>query len=267
MLDFLEGMFLRCPRHVRVMGYLDEIVAIGARHRLVREDWSPHLERSKNVVRQAIAQCESRRTAVIFGSGRLLDVPLSDLAATFERVVLVDMVHVGEVRRACQNFTNVELAALDITGISETVYHLGPTGGMLPRSRPTLFEDDPNVDLVASMNLLSQLPYTPCKYLRRWNKYSESDLEVFARHLIEAHLEFVGRFHGTVCLIADEEYHTYDAQDRLVERRGGLHGVTLPWPGDNWIWRLAPRVKPGGTSLFHLVRGAIRGPRRLLTPG
>lgn len=265
MLDFLEGVFLRCPRHVRVMGYLDELIAIGSRVRQVPDDWAPHLEHSKSVVRKAIAQCESRRTAVIIGSGRLLDVPLADLATAFQRVVLVDIVHVGAARRACQSFANVELAALDVTQVSEAIYHLGPTGGALPRSRPTLFQDDPNVDLVASMNLLSQLPYTPCKYLRRWNHFSPNDLEGFARHLIEAHLAFLGGFTCTVCLIADEEYLTYDAQDRLVERRGALHGAELPWPGEDWVWRLAPRTKPGGTSLFHRVRGAVRASKSVVS--
>ena len=259
MLDFLEGMFLRCPRHVRVMGYVDEIVAIGKRFRLVRDDWTPHLERSKDVVRRAIAQSEPRRTALILGSGRLLDVPLPELASAFERVVLVDMVHLGEARRACRPFANVELAALDVTGISEAVFHLGPTGGPLPESRPALFLDDPHIDLVASMNLLSQLPYTPCKYLRRWNRYSTGELEKFARHLIEAHLAYLGRFTCTVCLIADKEYLTFEAGDRLVETRSALHGIELTWPGEEWLWNLAPRAKHGTTSLVHRVRGGIRG--------
>jgi hypothetical protein len=257
-LHFLEGMFLRCPRHVRVMGYLDEIVAIGARFREVQTEWLPHLQRSKEFVRRAIAQSAPRRTAVIFGSGRLLDVPLAELAAAFERVMLVDIVHLGEARRQCRPFANVALAALDVSGVSEAVYHLGPNGGPLPHSQPTLFLDDPRVDLVVSMNLLSQLPYTPCKYLRRWKNYSDRELEDFARHLIDAHLSFLSRFACSVCLLADEAYLTYDAAERLIEVREALHGAILPWPGEEWIWRLAPRAKPGETSLFHRVRGAIR---------
>ena len=266
MLDFLEGMFLRCPRHVRVMGYVDEIVAIGKRFRVVRDDWTPHLDRSKDVVRRAIAQSEPRRTALIFGSGRLLDVPLSELAEAFERVVLVDIIHLGEARRACRPFANVELAALDVTGISEAAFHRGPTGGPLPESKPALFLDDPRIDLVASMNLLSQLPYTPCKYLRRWNRYSAGELEKFARHLIEAHLAYLGRFTCTVCLIADKEYLTFDAADCLVETRSALHGIELPWPGEEWHWRLAPRTGRGSTSLVHRVRGAIRGQQSFAGP-
>jgi hypothetical protein len=265
MLDFLEGIFLRCPRHVRVMGYVDEIVAIGKRFRLVRDDWTPHLDRSKDVVRRAIAQSEPRRTALILGSGRLLDVPLPELAEVFQRVVLVDILHLGEARRVCRPFANVELAALDVTGISEAAFHLGPTGGPLPESKPGLFLDDPRIDLVVSMNLLSQLPYTPCKYLRRWNRYSTGELEKFARHLIEAHLAYLGRFTCTVCLIADKEYLTLDAGDRLVETRSALHGIELPWPGEEWLWNLAPRAKHGTTSLVHRVRGAIR--RRLSLDG
>jgi hypothetical protein len=66
-----------------------------------------------------------------------------------------------------------------------------------------------------------------------------------------------------VCLISDREYLTLDAEDRLVQTRGALHGVELPWPGEEWIWRLAPRPRRGDQSLLHRVRGAIRAPLTL----
>ncbi len=257
MLDLLESVLTSCPHHLRVMGYVDELIGIDSRYRRCRDDWQPHLDRTKDVIRQAIAQCPSRRKVVVFGSGRLLDVPLEELAASFERVALVDVVHPLPVRRLCKKLSNVELASADVTGVSEQVFAVGNQGGPLPQSNPTIYLDDPQVDLVVSVNLLSQLPYSPIKYLRRWNHYSSRDLETFAQHLIEAHLAFLAKFRATICLVCDQEYLTYDEQEKLIETRGALHGIQLPWPGAEWIWRLAPRHERGQTSLFHKVRGAI----------
>jgi len=265
MLQVAESWLSRCPRYARVMGYLDEVTAIAARFRQAGDDWRPHLERSKQVIRQAIAQCEPRRKAVVFGAGGLHDVPIDDLRQAFGQVYLVDMVHPLAVRWQRRNWPNVQLVCADATAVAEQVFELGGSGAALPESRPSLFLDDPAVDLVVSVNLLSQLPYTPLRYLRRWNRYTEAQLEEFARRLIEAHLDYLRRFRGTVCLIADETYLYYDREDRLVETASALRGVPLPWPGEDWMWRLVRREQNDGkTSIFHKVRGMIRPPLRIV---
>src|SRR5688572_3906040 len=75
-----EALLTPCPRYARLMGYLDEVIGIGTRYRLCRAEWQPHLERTKDVIRQGAAGCARRRKAVIFGAGRLYDVPLANLA-------------------------------------------------------------------------------------------------------------------------------------------------------------------------------------------
>jgi hypothetical protein len=261
LIEAAETLLTPCPRYARVMGYLDELIGIGSQRGRCWDDWQPHLDRSQGLIRDAIAECPARRKAVVLGSGRLFDVPLDDLAAAFAEVVLVDLVHPLPVRWRCRKTANVHFAHEDVTGVAEQVYHAASTGAALPRSQPALFVDDPQVDMVVSVNLLSQLPYIPCRYLRRWNRYTAQEIEGFARHLIEAHLEYLNKFRGNVCLIADEVYLTYDENDRLIEERSALHGVGLPAGGESWLWRLAPRGTSGKRSILHRVRGIanVRG--------
>ncbi len=228
-----------CPRYVRAMGYLDEQVSIKGRHDRCRRAWEPHLERTKAVIRAAMRKCPARRKAVIFGSGMLLDVPLSELAAEFAQVVLVDVVH---PMGAGWRLANVTALAADVTGTAETVYRLAKRGGQpLPRVAPQLFCDDAEVDLVASVNLLSQLPYIPCKYLSMAGTYTADEITAYGRDVVLAHLDYLRRLPGVAALVCDLERLTVDRTGALVERLSALRGVKLPWSGEEWVWDLAPR--------------------------
>ncbi|HEX5272409.1 MAG TPA: hypothetical protein VFW33_18055 [Gemmataceae bacterium] len=228
-----------CPRYVRAMGYLDEQVSIKARHDRCRRVWEPHLERTKEVIRAAMRKCSARRKAVVFGSGMLLDVPLPELAAAFGQVVLVDVVH---PMGAGWRLANVTALAADVTGTAEAVYRLAKRGGEpLPRVAPQLFCDDPEVDLVASVNLLSQLPYLPCKYLSAGGRYTAEEITAYGREVVLAHIDYLRRLPGVVALVCDRERLTADHTGTLVERLSALRGVELPWSGEEWVWDLAPR--------------------------
>jgi hypothetical protein len=228
-----------CPRWARAMGYLNELISIKARHDRCRRAWEPHLERTRAVLRAAAARCPERRKAVIFGSGMLYDVPLPELSAAFREVVLVDVVHpLG----AGWRFANVQALAADVTGTAVTVYRVARTrGAPLPRVEPGLFCDDAEVDLVASVNLLSQLPYVPCQYLLGAGAHSEQEVAAFGRDLVRAHIDYLRRLPGVVALVCDLERLTRDRAGRLVERRSTLRDVPLPWAGEEWVWDLAPR--------------------------
>jgi hypothetical protein len=256
LIEAAETLLTPCPRYARVMGYLDELIGIGAQRGRCWDDWQPHLDRSQALIRQAALACPRRRKVVVLGSGRLFDVPLDDLAAAFGQVVLLDLVHPLPVRWRCRRLANVQLEYADVTAVAEQVYEAAGAGSPLPRSQPTLLLDDTDVDLVVSVNLVSQLPYVPCRYLRRWNRYTGDEIERFARHLIEAHLDYLHKFRGNACLIADEVYLTYDENDRLIDERSALHGAALPAGGEQWLWRLAPRhTTRGKSSIVHRVRG------------
>jgi len=257
LLEFLENLFTPCPRFARVMGYLREVVGIGTRYRRCKNDWRPHLERSRDVIRQAVARCSTRRKVVVLGSGRLYDVPVEELSAQFERVALVDLIHPLPARWRCRRFANVEFATADIMGVLEPLQNVAYSGSVLPVSRPTTFAEDDEVDLVISLNILSQLPIIPCRYLRRWNQFNEDAIERFGRKLMQAHVDYLQSFRAAVCLIADVAFLTVDADEQVIKEEDALRGISLRWPGEEWIWRLAPRGKRGKTGSYHRVRGMI----------
>jgi hypothetical protein len=241
---WLENLVTPCPPHLRALGYLREVINLRARRARCDLAWQPHLERSRAVLREAAAGCPRRRRAVILGSGLLNDVPLGELAAAFGEVVLVDVVQPLTARWQRRRFANVRAVTADVTGTAEGVYRVARVAGAkLPRAEPTLFRDDPEVDLVASVNLLSQLPSMPAAYLARAGVHPRAEIDAYARDLVRAHLDWLRRLPGTVALLTDVEVLTVDRAGRVVEAKSALHGVELPWEGESWIWNLAPRLE------------------------
>lgn len=223
------------------MGYVGEAVGTAARYERCREAWAPHLERTRGVIRQAIAAAGgSGRTAVVLGAGLLHDVPLAELAAAFREVRLVDIVHTAGSRRRYRHLPNVRPVSLDVTAAVAPLYRTRP-GAPLPRPAPHAFEDDPEIDLVVSVNLLSQLFHIPVAWLRRRGRVAEEELDAFAAHLVEAHLAWLRRLPGTVAIVTDVEGRRYDLAGNLVFRGSALRGVPFPWAGETWTWLLAPR--------------------------
>ena len=242
-----------CPRYARKMGYLHEQISIKARFDRCRRAWEPHLERTKNIIRAAMQKCPTRRKAVIFGSGMLYDIPLSELANSFEQVVLVDVVHpLG----AGWRLANVTAQAADVTGTAETVYRLAYRGGEpLPRVAPQAFCDDAEIDLIASVNLLSQLAYLPCKYLAEAAVYPKEEISAFGRDVVQAHIDYLKRLPGVAALICDLERITLDRAGTATERLSALRGVKLPWSGEEWTWDLAPR--PEASPIYSYQRRVV----------
>src|SRR5262249_20623975 len=141
-----------------------------------------------------------------------------------------------------RRFANVMALTADVTNTAEALLRAAKASGEpLPVSQPTLFLEDGEVDLVASVNLLSQLPYLPSEFLRRVGSRSEREITEFSRGLIRAHLDYLLRMPGVVALVGDVEQQKLDRGGAVVARTDTLHGVKLPWRGEEWVWPLAPR--------------------------
>ena len=82
--ELIEWLTTPCPSTARRLGYLREAIAIRARHRRHRENWRPHLDATRAFVERAAAIPPRKRTAVLLGSGALIDVPIDALAAVYE---------------------------------------------------------------------------------------------------------------------------------------------------------------------------------------
>src|SRR5580658_5877295 len=159
LLDFLDRLLTPCPRPVRAMRYLREAIGIRRRYRRCRQHWQDHIDHCRSIIQRGMQHCTQRRKAVILGAGLLHDVPLEELASAFREVLLVDIVHPFLSRWRTRHLRNVKHLTADITNTIHDVYWVSDEPDRaLPRSRPDLLADDPEVDLTISLNLLSQLP-------------------------------------------------------------------------------------------------------------
>ena len=230
------------PRHVRQMGYVRELRALRTRRNRCRDAWQPHLEHTRAVLLESAAQCEQRRSALIVGSGLLFDVPLAELSRQFESVVLVDIAHLWCVHRQAARFPNVRLVPLDVTGVVERCHAMARERSEAPLpQRPVECFAGEHFDLVASINVLSQLPVAPNGYLsRRIQSLTGARIGEFSRALVHNHLDWLCSFEGVACLVTDlERLHVDDC--RTVSREASLWGIQLPDGGRTWLWDLAPR--------------------------
>ena len=254
---WLDYMSSPVPRHLRQMGYVQELRALRARRERCRSAWDSHLSHTRAVILDAAAQCEQRRSALVVGSGLLFDIPLEALSRQFERVVLVDIVHAWSVHRAAARFHNVHLLPLDVTGVVKRCHGLARrrTPARLPQHKVERLAGE-RFDLVASVNILSQLPVVPNGYMsRRIRSLAETRTREFSRALVTNHLDWLCSFPGVACLITDLERLCY-GDCGLVSREESLWGVALPEGGRDWLWDLAPRPE----MYFHLdVRHRVGG--------
>lgn len=238
--EWLTYLIADCSPLARKLGYLRESIGIRSRYRRCKAAWQPHLENSRSALLESLNACSSFRTALVFGSGPLLDIPLRKLASRFENVLLVDLVHLPEAQRAARRHANVRCISHDITGFLEQLETLSPNNLDLPP--PTCFLDNPTVDWVASVNLLSQLPLLPLDVLRkRFPEVDETTLEEWSIRLMRQHLDYLAAFSAPVCLLADMEQTAYGQNGKVIEHadfaaRLGFGHKTLK----QWRWDIAP---------------------------
>jgi hypothetical protein len=243
-------------RAVKALGFPAEVAGIQGRYQRCRDHWANHIERSRAVILQGARRADQRRKAIVLGGGLLHDVPLEELSAMFREVILVDLIHPFTSRWATRGLANVKRVEADVTGTIARAYAVAwDADEPLPKSEPTLYLDDPEVDFMASVNLLSQLPCMPMAYLQRQNVHRQEKIDEYARDLIRAHLAYLDRLPGRVTLVTDFERLKINLMGQVVERRDLFFG--LPWPtrGEEWEWRLAPC--PEADKSHHYYRRVI----------
>jgi len=241
LLEALTYLVTPCPPIARRLGFSRELVSIISRHGRCRKAWAPHLENSRNVVRRAIKEAKNRRRVVVLGAGLGYDLPLADLAEAFEEVLLVDLVHGPGIRLAAWRNGNVRLVTHDVTECLGDLVE-GRIPGPEQIAEPERFLGDPTVDLVVSLNIVSQLPALPGDFLedQSGGNGGEETADRIGRALVEAHVQYLTRFTGVVCVIGDLEREILAADGKLIETISALRGATLPWDGETWRWDIAP---------------------------
>jgi hypothetical protein len=251
--EWIRHRLTPAHRPLRQMGYLRELIATDARRRRNRRAWAPHLRNTRQVILDCAARLDAWDTVVVVGAGLASDLPLTPLALTFRRVVLVDLMFMPSVRVAALRMGSVELAPCDVTGVVEAVRTL-PRGAPLPEPCARIPALD-SASLVISCNVLSQLPLLPCRWLEKRHGIAPEDLEPFRRALIVDHLRALKAARCPVCLITDTERQEMTA-DRPTAAEDLLHGVEPEVEGTAWWWRIAPRPEE---SWLHDIRHRVIG--------
>lgn len=218
------------------LGLKGDAVSLWSRARRCRVAWAPHEARCHAVIRIVIADLERPHTALVLGSGLVRDVPLADLVARFQRVVLVDAVHLWPARRRACN-AKVEHVTADLSGVAAWL-----SGQAEARRDPLAgFRDDPNIDFVVSANMLSQLPMAFDDWRERHPALIQ-DLPVdLSRRIIAWHLQDLAGFRARVCLLTDVRHQEVGRDGRVIDETDLLKGETLPEPDQAWDWEVAPR--------------------------
>jgi hypothetical protein len=234
-----EIMLYACARtrpELARLGLKGDSVALWSRATRCRSAWAPHEARCHAVIRAAIVDLDRRHTALVLGSGLVRDVPLPDLVERFERVVLVDAVHLWPARRRARH-PKVELVTTDLSGVAAWL-----AGGADGRLDPlAAFRNDANVDFVVSANMLSQLPMAFETWRERRPHGADRLPADIARRIVAWHLGDLAGFAGRVCLLTDVRHREIGRDGTLIEETDLLCGERLPDPDEAWDWEVAPR--------------------------
>jgi len=257
--EALKYLTTPCPRPLRAMGYLTELIALEARFRRCRSHWQPHLDKTRSVIAEAVSATARYDKVVVLGCGILTDIPIDLLCTTFAEVQLVDVCFLRQTRNALRQYANIQWRLCDITGVARPVYDwvAGKPDAESPPT-PTSPGDITlaGADLVISANILSQLPLLPLEYLQKKKPdLDEETLFGFAEGIVKHHLEFLQTAPATICLISEVERQMCDGQT-VVEREDPLFGVPLVQSGEEWFWDMAPKTETAGdVDIRNRVRG------------
>ncbi|TQX89927.1 MULTISPECIES: hypothetical protein [Rhizobium] len=208
-------------------------VSLWSRAGRCRQAWAEHERHSQKAVLDAMADLTQRRTAVVLGSGLLRDVPIVELAQAFDRVVLVDLVHLASVRLwlKARRLGNVRLIERDLSGYDQ----LTAGKGLEPLG---FLRQVPYLDLVVSANLLSQIGRGVQRRLSDDRKgIMPADA---AARLVGAHLADLAVLPCRSCLVTDIAYAVIDRTGKIHEQADLLLGIAPPEAIERWTWPVAP---------------------------
>lgn len=219
----------------KTMGYLKETIAMSARAKRCKKEWGLHYQQCQNSILEGVQRCVQRRKVLIFGAGTLQDIPLDELSSLFEQVILVDLVFLNSAYQIAAKYPNVELVEHDVTESLEWI-----SQGQVLAQNPGHWMDDSEIDLVVSLNLITQLPLIPVRWLMTDFKFKEEEVDIIGKQLIFAHLNYLKQFKGEVCLIADREDVEFNRKGKEVDRFDPWWDVEPPKSEYTWEWEVVP---------------------------
>ena len=157
-----------------------------------REGWWSHAQKNRAFIEDVVRQTQGRRLAVILGAGQAFDLPLVELAKSFEKLVLVDIdaealkATVAGALKDPGLRARTELRFLDLTGVNgqlvQRIDEAVATAANAAEARdrlealcwtyrlaapPLLLAPEQRADLLVSSCVLSQVAWPQRVYARR----------------------------------------------------------------------------------------------------
>jgi len=222
-------------KQAKEMGYVKEAIAMDARAKRYQQEWDEHYQNCQKVILQAAKRAVQHRSVLVFGAGSLKDVPVTELATQFEQVYLVDLVFLKSAQNKVQGLDNVFLIEHDVTESLEWI-----SQGEAVVQSPLAWLDDTTIDLVVSLNLITQLPLIPVRWLITDFNLSEQNADIVGKQLIFAHMHYLRQFSGEVCLIADRLDIEFNQDNQEIDRFDPWWDVEPPKSDFNWEWQVIP---------------------------
>lgn len=225
------------------MGYVKEAIAMQARAKRCQNEWGEHYLNCQKAILKASQRAVQHRTVLVFGAGSLNDIPLSELANQFETVLLVDLVFLSSAQNTAKQYENVFLIEHDITESLEWI-----SDGKDMVQTPSAWLDDDSIDLVVSLNIITQLPLIPARWLLNDFNLSEDAADIVGKQLIFAHMSYLKQFSGEVCLIADRLGIEFNERGQEVDRFDPWWDVEPPKADYTWEWEVIPLGESGSNK-------------------
>jgi hypothetical protein len=242
----------------RRLGYAKAAVSLWSRRRRCQRAWAEHEANTRDFALGVTQDCKRRDRLWLLGGGTLADLPLAELSAQFQRILVFDIAWLASARRLAKQFPNVELRLADVTGVA------GPLAewrvGLplpIPSSRALIELDDVPPDCVLSLNLLSQLPLLPMEHVQK-HGVSRTGAEAFGRAILQAHLDGLRALACPVGLAADARRIWRSRAGEVVMSENALLGLELPAAEREWRWPVAPRGEIDNESSLDITVQALR---------
>lgn len=225
--------------------------------------WQSHYEQCQSTITEAIDKARNKRSkqskqfnqssqfkpcnanpathhklnkVIVFGAGSLNDIPLNTLSDAFKEVLLIDLVFLPAARKKIKGFPNIQMIEHDVTESLSGIYQ-----GQAKVAQPETWLNDPEVDLVISLNLITQLPLIPVRWLMKHQKIDGNQAQNIGQKIIQNHLNYLSQFTSVVCLIADRENQEINLKTGDIEAIDPWWNVTYPPVEKRWDWNLIPK--------------------------
>lgn len=238
------------PGYVRKMGYLYQSIALENRYLRRKSSWQGHLDNSRKFIIDTAHRCAARGNVIVLGSGILLDVPLDQLSELFDRVLLVDVVHLPHVLKKIKKYKNVIALQADVTDVAERMFeNIRKKNYVLPQGSPFIPGLDADTGLIVSLNIFSQLYAFPVDYIQKnAAAFDSGNKRKWCASILAAHYDMINSQNADVCFIADYYYTRRYRSGEVAEEGSTIGNIQLPEPERSWVWNIAPAEKNGLTA-------------------